>query len=84
MNEIEINSIEKIKSKAEQELNELTTDYKQKRKEILRKKNIQIKKFKEQQEQKLGHALFDFYDTTDVNEVLKKLNLQNKIKIKIK
>ncbi|MBY6889355.1 hypothetical protein HYH68_16305 [Clostridium botulinum] len=79
---MEANSIDEIKSKAEEELNELVDDYKKKRKDIFRKKNLQIKKFKEQQAQKLGYLLFDFFETTDVNKVLEELKLQDKIIIK--
>ncbi|MBY7065179.1 hypothetical protein HYI35_19070 [Clostridium sporogenes] len=79
---MEANSIDEIKNKAEEELNELVNDYKKKRKDIFRKKNLQIKKFKEEQAKKLGYALLDFFETTDVNKVIEELKLQDKITIK--
>lgn len=76
-----VETVEEIKRKAEEEIELLTEEYKRKRKEIMRKKNADVKKFMEQEQKKLGKALLDYYKTTDINVVLKKLNLENKIKI---
>lgn len=81
MNQIKSNKVEEIISEAEKELELLTEEYKRKRKEIMRKKNADVKKYLEQQQKKLGKALLDYYETTDVNVVLEKLNLEKKIKI---
>lgn len=76
-----VDSVEEIKRKAEEEIDLLTEEYKSKRKEIMRKRNADVKKFMEQEQKKLGKALLEYYKTTDINVVLKKLNLENKIKI---
>lgn len=81
MSDIKAGSVEEIISDSDKELEKITQEYKRMRKEIMKKKNLDIKKFKEQQYKKLGKALLDFYETNDVNVVLQKINLDKKIKI---
>ncbi len=69
------NSIVTIQEKAEEELMRIEAKYKEKRKAIKRKKNAELKKYKEEQALKLGMMLCKYYDCYDINEVLKKANL---------
>jgi hypothetical protein len=70
------NSIVTIQEKAEIELMRIEAEYKEKRKAIKRKKkNAELKKYKEEQALKLGMMLCKYYDCYDINEVLKKANL---------
>ncbi|HAP6323894.1 hypothetical protein [Enterococcus faecium] len=69
------NSIVTIQEKAEEELMRIEAEYKEKRKAIKRKKNAELKKYKEEQALKLGTMLCKYYDCYDINEVLKKANL---------
>jgi hypothetical protein len=70
------NSIVTIQEKAEEELMRIEAEYKEKRKAIKRKKkNAELKKYKEEQALKLGMMLCKYYDCYDINEVKKKANL---------
>jgi uncharacterized membrane protein YqiK len=71
------NSIVTIQEKAEEELMRIEAEYKEKRKKarLSAKKNAELKKYKEEQALKLGMMLCKYYDCYDINEVLKKANL---------
>lgn len=66
-----------IEAKADEELTKLEQEYKRKRKEINRKKNLDMKKYKHEQALMLGQKLCCHYETYDAKVILEKLGMEH-------
>lgn len=68
--------IDSINEKAEVELIKIEQEFKEKKKEIRRKKNAELRKYKEQQALKLGTMLCKHFNTYDIEDIIKRLSIE--------